>query len=257
MSISLIDSHCHIPMIDLDGGIQQILDNARQNNVNTMLCVCVELNDFPAILELSMRHDSIYATVGIHPNTEVSNEITISELSTLAQNPRVIAIGETGLDYFRSEGDLNWQRERFRTHIRAAKEVNKPIIVHCREAKEDVIQILKEEKADEVGGVMHCFVEDIETAKKAIDLNFYISFSGIVTFKNALEIKAVAKQIPDPWLLIETDSPYLAPAPFRGRQNQPSYVRHVAEHIAELREVTLEHVAEVTSKNFNRLFIDR
>jgi TatD DNase family protein len=257
MQLSLVDSHCHIPMIEQDGDIQAILDNATKHNVDVMLCVCVDLDGLPAILALSSRFDSIYASVGVHPNTELIKELLVSELVDLAQHPRIVAIGETGLDYFRSEGDLDWQRERFRVHIRAAKEVNKPLIIHCRDAKEDVIRLLSEEKAEEVGGVMHCFVEDIETAKRAMDLNFYISFSGIVTFKNALEIKAVAKQIPDPWLLIETDSPYLAPVPFRGRQNQPAYVRHVAEHIAELREVSLEHVAEVTMANFNRLFLNR
>ncbi|MEX2353540.1 MAG: TatD family hydrolase, partial [Gammaproteobacteria bacterium] len=199
-------------------------------------------------------HDCLSASVGVHPNTSVTDEITVEALAAFAQEDKVVAIGETGLDYFRSEGDLEWQRERFRTHIRAAREINKPLIIHCREAKEDVLQILKEEQADQVGGVMHCFVEDLDTALRAIDLNFRISFSGIVTFKNAKELKEVAKQVPDSSLLIETDSPYLAPMPYRGKQNQPAYVRYVAEHLAQLRQVSLEQIASITTTNYRMLF---
>jgi TatD DNase family protein len=242
-------------MIEMEGGVEQILENAKLNSVEAMLCVCIDLDGFPAILDLSRRYASVYASVGVHPNTGLDKAVPASELIRLAEDPRVIAIGETGLDYFRSEGDLDWQRHRFREHIRTAREVGKPVIVHCRDARDDVLRILKEEKADEVGGVMHCFVEDLETARRAIDLNFHISFSGIVTFKNAVDLKEVARQVPDTSILIETDSPYLAPVPFRGKQNQPAYVRHVAEHIAALREVELADFAERTTKNFNKLFI--
>jgi TatD DNase family protein len=185
----------------------------------------------------------------------LDKDITAQELARLGADSGVVAIGETGLDYFRSSGDLNWQRDRFRKHIHAARETGKPLIVHCREAREDVLDILKTEKADEVGGVMHCFVEDMDTAKRAMDLNFYISFSGIVTFKNATALQQIACEIPDHALLIETDSPYLAPVPFRGKQNQPAYVRHVAEFLAELRGVSLQQLADVTTGNFNRLFL--
>jgi TatD DNase family protein len=255
VTISLVDSHCHLPMIVLEGGIQQILDNAAHNDVHTLLCVSIDLDGLPAILDLSGRYASIYASVGIHPNTKLTKEVLAEELAELAQNSRIVAIGETGLDYFRSQGQLNWQRDRFRQHIRAARELKKPLIVHCRDAREDVLHILREEKADQVGGVMHCFVEDLDTAKRAIDLNFCISFSGIVTFKNATELKQVAMQVPESSLLIETDSPYLAPVPYRGKQNQPAYVRHVAEHIAELRQVTLAHLGQVTTANFRCLFL--
>ena len=256
MTISLVDSHCHIPMIEVEGGIQAILDKAEENNVDHMLCVSIDLQSFPAIQALADQYESIYASAGVHPNTILKNEISVSELVRLAQCPRVIAIGETGLDYFRSEGDLDWQRNRFREHIRAAREIKKPLIVHCREAKEDVLRILKEERADEVGGVMHCFVEDMDTAYSAIDLNFYISFSGIVTFKNAQALKTVAKQVPEASLLIETDSPYLAPVPYRGKQNEPAYVRYVAEHLAEIREVSFETIGAATTANFVRLFLN-
>jgi TatD DNase family protein len=250
----LIDSHCHIPMIEDEGGVAAILDNAKQHGVEHMLCVSIDMDSYPALLALAKNHDCLSASVGIHPNTKVTEEISVEELSGLAQDKDVVAIGETGLDYFRSEGDVEWQRERFRTHIRAAKEINKPLIIHCREAKEDVLRILKEEQADQVGGVMHCFVEDMDTALRSIDLNFRISFSGIVTFKTATALKEVARQLPESAILIETDSPYLAPIPYRGRQNQPAYVRYVAEHMAELRETSLEQIAAVTTANYRSLF---
>jgi TatD DNase family protein len=254
MSLSFVDSHCHIPMIEMDGGIDAIVDSAREQGIDRMLCVSVDMESYPALLELAGKYDCISASVGVHPNTAMASEITIDELVRHASDPRVVAIGETGLDYFRSEGDLDWQRDRFRNHIRAAKQVNKPLIIHCREAKEDVLRILKEEGADEVGGVMHCFVEDMETALRSIDLNFYISFSGIVTFKTAVALQQVASQLPESRILIETDSPYLAPVPYRGRQNQPAYVRHVAESLARLRETSLEQIASATTANYYRLF---
>ncbi len=250
----LVDSHCHIPLLGDDTDVNEIIANARALDVEHMLCVSVDLDSYPAILSLAEQHDCIYASVGVHPNTRMENEVTQEQLEQLATNKHVLAIGETGLDYFRSEGDLEWQRDRFRTHIRAAKAVNKPLIIHTREVGEDITRILKEEGADSVGGVMHCFVEDWETAQKAMDLNFYISFSGIVTFKNAKDVQEVARQVPLERMLVETDSPYLTPVPFRGRPNQPGYTRYVAEFIAELQGTTYEHVAEQTTANFFNLF---
>lgn len=254
MSISFVDSHCHIPMIEMEGGVAAILENAREQGIERMLCVSVDMDSYPALLELAGQHDCISASVGVHPNTQMESEITIDELVRHGRDPRVVAIGETGLDYFRSAGDLEWQRDRFRKHIRAAKELNKPLIIHCRDAKHDVLQILKEERADQIGGVMHCFVDDLDTAMRSIDLNFYISFSGIITFKNAVALQQVAKQLPESSLLIETDSPYLAPVPYRGKANQPAYVRHVAESLAKLREVSLHQIAAATTANYYRLF---
>ena len=254
MTVSLVDSHCHIPLIEGEDSIDKILSTAKENDVTHMLCVSVELESYPEILELAKNHECISASVGVHPNTQTAQEPSVDSLYELALDSEVVAIGETGLDYFRSEGELEWQRERFRNHIRAAKKIDKPLIIHCREAKDDVIRILKEEGADEVGGVMHCFVEDWKTAKKAMDINFRISFSGIVTFKNALPLKEVAKQVPLDMLLVETDSPYLAPVPYRGKTNQPAFVKHVAEHIAELRNCTYAEVAEASTNNFYELF---
>lgn len=241
-------------MIEGEEGADAIVASALEHGVGHMLCVSVEQQDYPVLLDLAERYECISASIGIHPNTEMNGEVDVAHLVENAADPRVVAIGETGLDYFRSQGDLEWQRDRFRTHIRAAREIGKPIIIHCREAKDDVIDILREEKAGEVGGVMHCFVEDLETAKRAMDLNFLISFSGIVTFRNARDLKEVARQVPLASLLVETDSPYLAPMPYRGKQNQPAYVRYVAEHIAELRDITFEELANATTANFNRVF---
>lgn len=254
MSLSFVDSHCHIPMIEMEGGADAIIENARVQGIERMLCVSIDMESFPALLEMAGQYDCISASVGVHPNTTMPAEPGIAELVEKAADPRVVGIGETGLDYFRSEGNLDWQRERFRTHIRAAREVNKPLIIHCRDAKDDVLRILQEEQADEVGGVMHCFVEDLDTALRSIDLGFAISFSGILTFKNATALQAVARQLPESCLLIETDAPYLAPVPHRGRQNQPAYVRHVAEYLAQLRETGLEQIATATTANYYRLF---
>lgn len=250
----LVDSHCHIPMIEGDEGADAIIDNALANGVGHMLCVCVERDDYPILLDLAERHECISASIGIHPNTPMREEVDVAHLVRHADHPEVVAIGETGLDYFRSEGDLEWQRQRFRIHVRAAREIGKPLIIHCREAKEDVLAILEQENAAEVGGVMHCFVEDLATAERAMDLNFLISFSGIVTFKNARDLKQVARAVPLDSLLVETDSPYLAPMPYRGKQNQPAYVRFVAEHIAELRDMYFDDLAATTTANFNRVF---
>ena len=250
----LIDSHCHLDFPDLASNIDEILENMKNNEVTHALCVSVNLEDFPRLLLLAEGYQNLYASVGVHPDYEDLTEPKSEELVSLAKNPKVIAIGETGLDYSRIKGDLEWQRNRFREHIRAARECNKPLIIHTREAAADTLSIMAEEGADQIGGVMHCFTESWEVAQKAMEMNFYISFSGIVTFKNAANLKETAKKIPLERMLIETDSPYLAPVPFRGKTNQPAYVRHVAEEIASLRNISLNEVAESTTKNFLSLF---
>jgi TatD DNase family protein len=250
----LVDSHCHIDFPDYAERIPQILENMARNQVTHALCVCVNLLDFPRVLALAERHIQLFASVGVHPDHAQGIGPDMNELIERAQHPKIVAIGETGLDYFRQTGDLEWQRERFRTHIRAAREAGKPLIIHTREAGEDTLRILREERADEAGGVMHCFTETLEFARAAMDLGFYISFSGIVTFKNAQALKAVAKAIPLERMLVETDSPYLAPVPHRGKTNEPGWVRHVAEEVAGLRGISLEALAEATSANFFRLF---
>jgi TatD DNase family protein len=250
----LIDSHCHIDFEEYAGRIPQILEDMARNQVTHALCVCVNLADFPRVLALAESHSQLYASVGVHPDQIEDASPAVHDLVERAQHPKIVAIGETGLDYYRQNGDLEWQKTRFRTHIRAARECRKPLIIHTREAGEDTLRIMREEGASEVGGVMHCFTETLEMARAAIELNFYISFSGIVTFKNALAIKEVAKSVPLERMLIETDSPYLAPVPQRGKINQPGWVRHVAEEIARLRGISLEAVAEATTANFFRLF---
>jgi TatD DNase family protein len=216
--------------------------------------VCVNLADFPRVLALAESHSQLFASVGVHPDQVEDASPKVNDLVERARHAKIVAIGETGLDYYRQTGDLEWQRARFRTHIRAARECGKPLIIHTREAGEDTLRIMREEGASQTGGVMHCFTETLELARAAIELNFYISFSGIVTFKNALAIKEVAKSVPLERMLIETDSPYLAPVPQRGKTNQPGWVRHVAEEIARLRGISLEAVAEATTANFFRLF---
>jgi TatD DNase family protein len=212
------------------------------------------MENYPAMLEIAETHAQVMASVGLHPNERDGHEPGIDELVELARHPKVVAIGETGLDYFRSEGDLDWQRDRFRRHIVAAKQSGKPLIIHSRDAREDTLRILEEENAGEAGGVMHCFTGDWDMAQHAMDLNFYISFSGIVTFKSAHELQEVALKIPAERMLVETDCPYLAPVPHRGKPNQPAFVRHVAEFIAELRGESYEHIAEMTTRNFESLF---
>ncbi|MGD8407545.1 MAG: TatD family hydrolase [Thiohalophilus sp.] len=253
----LVDSHCHLDRLDLepfDGNLEAALQNAREHGVEHMLCVCISMENRQDVLEVAQQHDFISASVGVHPNETEGHDPDIDELVKLASDEHIVAIGETGLDYFRSEGDLEWQRDRFRRHIAAAKQSDKPLIIHMREATDDTLRILKEEKADEIGGVMHCFVEDWETAKKALDLNFYISFSGIVTFKSAKQLQEVARQVPADRFLVETDSPYLAPVPYRGKSNQPAWTRHVAEFIANLRDTDIDTVAEQTTNNYFSLF---
>lgn len=249
-----IDSHCHLNFPGLVEQLDELLVNMKDNQVSHALCVSVELSSFPAVLALAEAHDNLYASVGVHPDYELDEEPDQAQLVALVQHPKVIAIGETGLDYYRLTGDLEWQRVRFRTHIRASRESGKPLIIHTRSAADDTLRIMAEEKAGEVGGVMHCFTESLDVAKAAIDLGFYISFSGILTFKNATSIKEVAQNIPLDKILIETDSPYLAPTPHRGKTNQPAFVKHVAEEIARLRNISVDEVGLATSHNFNRLF---
>lgn len=252
----LVDSHCHLDQLDLssyDEDLSKALAFAQDQGVKHMLCVCITLKDFFPMLEIIKPFSHVSASVGLHPNElDIANEPMADDLIELANHEKIIAIGETGLDYYRSEGDLEWQRERFRQHIVASKKTQKPLIVHMRQATEDTLGILKETDATE--GVMHCFTEDWNTAVKALDLGFYISFSGIVTFSNAKLIQEVAKKMPLDRMLIETDSPYLAPVPFRGKTNQPAYVRHVAEYIAQLRNIPLQELAEQTTRNFFTLF---
>ena len=254
MTKMLVDSHCHIPLIEHEDGAEGVINNALENGIGHMLVVAIDLETYPEILTLADSHECISASVGVHPNSKVDVEPSLEQLCALARNDNVVAVGETGLDYYRSRGDCEWQRQRFRTHIRAAKAVSKPLIIHCRDAGEDVMRILAEEQADEIGGVMHCFAEDMAIANRAMELNFLISFSGIVTFKNARDLKETARRVPLDRMLVETDAPYLAPVPYRGKQNQPAYTRYVAEHIAELRGVDYETVAVATTANFKRLF---
>lgn len=252
----LVDSHCHLDLLDIAAKgdtIAAVIKRAEENLIGYFLNVAVSIKDFPQLLATSELFEQVSTSVGLHPNDQ-TEEITTDELIRLANHPKVIAIGETGLDYFRSTGDLTWQRERFRAHIAAAKTTNKPLIIHTRDAKEDTLSVMREEKANEVGGVMHCFTEDWETAKAALDLGFYISFSGIVTFKNATTIQMVAKNVPLDRILIETDSPYLAPNPHRGKANEPAYMRHTAEFIAAMRGIDFAEFAINTTDNFFRLF---
>lgn len=250
----LVDSHCHLNFPDLAANLPAVLQAMRDHGVDHALCIGVTLEKFPEVLAIAEAHENIYATVGIHPDSENVQEATLEQLIALADHPKVVGIGETGLDYFRLTGDLEWQRARFRTHIRAAIAAGKPLVIHTRNAAEDTIRIMREEGAERIGGVMHCFTESQEVAEQAMELGFYISMSGIVTFKNAGALKEVARQIPLDRLLVETDSPYLAPIPYRGKTNQPAYVRYVAEHVAELRGITLAEVAAATTQNFFRLF---
>lgn len=250
-----IDSHCHLNFPELAEDLEQVLLNMQESHVSHALCVSVDLERLPEILELAEAHENIFASVGVHPDYELPVEPQQAEIVHLARHPRVVAIGETGLDYYRLKGDLEWQRNRFRTHIRSAIEVNKPLIIHTRSAAEDTLRIMREENAHKAGGVMHCFTESLDVALAAIDLNFYISFSGIVTFKNAVSLKEVAKRIPLERILVETDSPYLAPVPHRGKLNQPAYVKFVAQEIASLRGISPEEVGLATSMNFKKLFL--
>lgn len=253
-----IDSHCHINFPELSERLPAILEKMKKNQVTHALCVSVTLSDFPQVLSLAETHPNIYASVGVHPDYEDTPEPDVDQLVQLAVHPRIVAIGETGLDYYRLTGDLEWQRQRFRTHIRASRASGKPLIIHTRSASEDTLRIMREEKAGTgdggVAGVMHCFTESLEVAVASMEMGFYISFSGIVTFKNAKELQAVAREVPLERMLIETDSPYLAPVPMRGKTNEPGFVRHVGEFLADLKGVPVQTLAEVTSQNFRTLF---
>ena len=250
----LVDSHCHLNFPELAARVDDALALMRENRVTHALCVSVTLEDFPQVRALAERYSNLYASVGVHPDYPDLPEVKEAELVVLANHPKIVALGETGLDYFRIKENLEWQRERFRTHIRAARRCGKPLIIHTRAAAADTLRIMREEKAEEAGGVMHCFTENWETAQGALDLGFHISFSGIVTFKNAAELREVAKRVPLDRMLIETDSPYLAPVPFRGKTNEPGLVKYVAEEIARQRGVSFDTVAAATSANFFKLF---
>lgn len=251
-----VDSHCHLNFPELAAQLPEILQKMRTNRVSHALVVSVNLPDWPGLMQVANDHPGLWASVGVHPDYEDTPDPSVDELVRLAATPKVVAIGETGLDYFRLTGDLEWQRERFRRHIRAARQVDKPLIIHTRASSEDTLRIMQEEGAAQAGGVMHCFTESQAVADAAIAMNFFISFSGIVTFKSAKDLQEVARTIPLDRLLIETDSPYLAPVPHRGKLNDPSKVIHVAEKIAELRGLTVAQVAEASTNNFFRLFKD-
>ncbi|CAD6537868.1 putative metal-dependent hydrolase YcfH [Paraburkholderia hiiakae] len=253
-----VDSHCHINFEGLGDRLPQVLENMRENAVTHALCVSVDLETLPSVLDIASRYENVYASVGVHPDHEHMREPSVAELVELAEHPKVVAIGETGLDYFRlgerTIADMEWQRERFRTHIRAAHATGKPLIVHTRAASDDTLRIMEEERAGEPGGVMHCFTEPWAIAERALAQNFYISLSGIVTFKSATDVQEVARRVPIERLLIETDSPYLAPVPFRGKPNEPAYVSHVGRFIAQQRGLPDAELGAVTTQNFFRLF---
>jgi len=256
------DSHCHLNFPELLSELPKIRQAMTAAQVDRALCICTTLEDFEAVHQLALDHDNFWATAGVHPDNEGVREPTVEDLLGLGRLPKVIAIGETGLDYYRlgdrSIADMAWQRNRFRVHIRAARQLNKPLVIHTRSASADTLSILKQEGEDgstgSAGGVFHCFTETQEVAKAALDMGFYISFSGIVTFKNATDLQDIARWVPLDRLLIETDSPYLAPVPFRGKVNNPSLVPWVAKQLAQLRKCSLEAIAEASSNNFDALF---
>jgi TatD DNase family protein len=253
----LIDSHCHLDRIDLerfDGSLDKLLAAARDAGVVHMLCVNISLEGYPTVRGIAERYPQVSCSVGVHPGESEGAEPTVEDLVTRGRDPLVVAVGETGLDYHYHPDDNEWQRERFRVHVRAARDLGKPLIIHTRDAREDTIGILREEGADAVRGVMHCFTETWEMARAALDLGFCISFSGIVTFRNAEALRDVARRVPDDRLLVETDAPYLAPMPHRGKVNHPAWVRDVAARVAEVRGTDLETLAELTTRNYDALF---
>jgi TatD DNase family protein len=253
--LMLVDSHCHLDFPELQADLAGVLSRMRDNGVTHALTISTTLETFPAVRGLARSQANIWCSAGVHPDERRDGrEVTVDELVRMADDPKVVAIGETGLDYFRVEGDTGWQRERFRTHIRAARRCGKPLVIHTRSSAEDTLKLMREEGAGEVGGVMHCFTESWDVAEGAMALGFHISFSGIVTFKNAKDLKEVARRVPLERMLVETDSPYLAPVPHRGQSNQPAFVKHVAEEIAALRGIELAEVATATTDNFFRLF---
>ena len=251
----LVDSHCHLDFPELNADLPGVLSRMRDNGVTHALTISTTLETFPAVRAVAHAHANVWCTAGVHPDERRDGrEASLEELVSMGSDPRVVAIGETGLDYYRVEGDTEWQRERFRTHIRAARRLAKPLVIHTRASAEDTLRLMREEGADEVGGVMHCFTEAWDVAQGAMALGFHISFSGIVTFKNAKDLKEVARRVPLERMLVETDSPYLAPVPHRGKPNQPAFVKHVAEEVAALREAPFADIARATTDNFFRLF---
>jgi TatD DNase family protein len=251
----LVDSHCHLDFPELRDDLPGVLARMRENGVTHALTISTTLETWPAVRQVAESDASIWCSAGVHPDERRDDrEASLEELLAMAGDPKVVAVGETGLDYFRVEGDTEWQRERFRTHIRAARACGKPLVIHTRNAADDTLRIMREEGAERAGGVMHCFTESWEVAEAALAMGFHISFSGIVTFKNAVPLKEVARRVPLDRMLVETDSPYLAPVPHRGKPNQPAFVRHVAEEVARLRGIAFEEVARRTTENFFRLF---
>lgn len=250
----LIDSHCHLDFPDLQDKLPEVLQKMAENGVGAAVCIGVNLEDFPKVLALAERHAGLFATVGVHPEYTDVHDPNVTSLVALAKHPKVIAIGETGLDYYWHKDRPEWQRQRFRRHIQAGIAVGKPLVVHTRDSAADTLDILEQEGAGQVGGVMHCFTESWEIAKRALDLGFFLSFSGIVTFKNATQVHEVAIKAPLDRILVETDAPYLAPVPYRGKLNQPAYVRYVADKVAQLKNLSLEAVETATTANFQRLF---
>lgn len=252
-----VDSHCHLDCIDLDefeNNYDILIQRCLDSDIEHMLCVSIDMDKYPGMLEQVKNYPQISVSVGVHPMADQQAELDADQLKQLASNNKVVAIGETGLDYYYHKGDTQWQQDRFRTHIQCAVEINKPVIVHTRDAARDTLDILKQENAQHCGGVIHCFTETMAFAEKALELDLMISFSGIITFSNADALREVAKHVPDENLLIETDSPYLAPVPYRGKQNYPAHVKYVAEKLADIRNTTVEHIAEVTRNNFYRVF---
>ena len=254
-----IDSHCHLDRLKLDpydGDLSKAIAEASHNKVDTMLCVAIDLEHIEDVLNIADNYEQVFASVGVHPGSIDCEEPTVQRLVDLSKRNKVIAIGETGLDYYYGKDHKDIQLERFKNHLEASKLTRKPVIIHTRDAKEDTLELINKYSDPQVAGVLHCFTEDLDMAQRAIEQNFYISFSGIVTFKNALELQSVAKALPLDRILIETDSPYLAPVPFRGKSNEPKYVPHVADFLAQLKGVTVEEIAEKTSENFKKLFFN-
>ena len=250
----LIDSHCHLDFDGLSNRLPEVLAAMDANGIAGCMTIGVTLEEAPQVLAIAEAHEQIFASVGVHPEYADHQEPDVETLCTLGQHPKVLAIGETGLDYHWHKDQPEWQRERFRVHIRAARQLNKPLVIHTREAADDTLRLLKEEGAEAVGGILHCFTESFEVAEAAMDLGFYISLSGIVSFKKAAQVHDVARRVPLDRLLVETDAPYLAPVPYRGKPNEPAYVRHVAQAIADLRQIPYADVAEASSRNFLKLF---
>ena len=253
----LVDSHCHLDFPELAADRDGVMERMREAGVSHALTISTTLATFAAVRQVAHERPNVWCSAGVHPDERRDErEASFDELVAMAKDARVVAIGETGLDYFRVEGDTEWQRERFRTHIRAARAARKPLVIHTRAAADDTLRIMREEGAEEAGGVMHCFTETWEVAEAAMALGFHISFSGIVTFKNAAALKEVARRVPLERMLVETDSPYLAPVPHRGKTNEPAFVKHVAGEVARLRGIDFEEVARATTRNFFRLFRD-